>query len=155
MRYKGTSKPLPEIAGELGVDAIVEGSVVRAGRQVRITAQLIHAASDTHLWAESYERELTTILSLQSEVAQAIAQAVQAKITPEEKRRLVSARPPINPAVERPWPNPTALWRSRHAARYPLRPDFDHGRIAPSPGGFQQISGVDLGFCFRDYTNVT
>src|SRR5262249_33635085 len=73
MRYKCSAKPLPEIARELGVDAIVEGSVLRAGGKVRITAQLIHAASDTHIWAESYDRDLTNVLSLQSEVAQAIA----------------------------------------------------------------------------------
>lgn len=113
MRYKGASKPLPEIATELGVDAIVEGSVLRAGAQVRITAQLIHAASDIHLWAESYDRDLTSILTLQSEVAQAIAQAIQAKITPEEKRRLAAVRPAINPAALELYLKGRHFWNQR------------------------------------------
>jgi TolB-like protein/Flp pilus assembly protein TadD len=92
MRYKGSDKPLPEIAGELGVDAVVEGSVLRADDEVRITAQLMHAATDEHLWAESYQRELRDILALQSEVAGAVAQAIQVAITPEEQVRLASTR---------------------------------------------------------------
>ena len=70
MLYKGTNKPLPEIARELNVDAVVEGSVLRAGDRVRITAQLIHAETDQHLWAESYERELRDILALQRRSSQ-------------------------------------------------------------------------------------
>src|SRR6266436_8653506 len=68
MQYKGVHKPLREIARELEVDAIVEGSVLRAGRRVRITAQLIDAPKETHLWAESYERDLRDVLALQAEV---------------------------------------------------------------------------------------
>ena len=79
---------------------------------MRITAQLIHAASDTHVWAESYDRDLTSILSLQSEVAQAIAQAVRAKITPEEKRRL-SARPAVNPAAHELYLKGRHFWNQR------------------------------------------
>jgi serine/threonine protein kinase/Tfp pilus assembly protein PilF len=96
MRYKGSGKSLPEIAEELHVDGVVEGSVLRAGPRVRITAQLIHAATDTHLWAESYERDLEDVLVLQSEVARAIAREIQVAVTPEEKRRMGSARP-VNP----------------------------------------------------------
>jgi len=73
MHYKGVRKPLPEIAQELQVDGIVEGTVLRSGEQVRISAQLIHGPTDTHLWADSYERDLRNVLALQSEVAQAIA----------------------------------------------------------------------------------
>jgi len=98
MRYKGSDKPLPEIARELNVDAFVEGSVLRAGDRVRITAQLIHAATDQHLWAKSYERDLVDVLALQSEVARAIADEVQAKLTPQERARLARARP-VNPAA--------------------------------------------------------
>jgi TolB-like protein len=96
MRYKGTKKSLPEIARELNVDGIVEGSVTRSGLRVRITAQLIHAPSDHHLWAETYERDLGDILKLQSEVAEAIAQQVQAQVTPQQQARLRSARA-VNP----------------------------------------------------------
>jgi len=96
MRYTANDKSLPEIAEELNVDAVVEGSVLRVGQQVRITAQLIHAATDTHLWAESYERDLQDVLLLQSEVARTIAREIQVAVTPEESRRLASARP-VNP----------------------------------------------------------
>ncbi len=96
MRYKATDKSLPEIAEELNVDAVVEGSVLRVGQRVRITAQLIHATTDTHLWAERYERDLQDVLLLQSEVARAIAREIQLAVTPEETRRLASARR-VNP----------------------------------------------------------
>ena len=96
MRYKGTKKSLPEIARELNVDGIVEGSVMRSGQRVRITAQLIHAPSDRHLWAETYERDLGDVLRLQSEVAEAIAQQVRAQVTPQQQARLHSART-VNP----------------------------------------------------------
>jgi len=96
MRYKKTDKPLPQIAKELNVDAVIEGSVLRAGNRVRITAQLIQGSNDRHLWAESYERDLRDILALQSEVARAITSEVKAKVTPEEQLRLGSHRP-VNP----------------------------------------------------------
>jgi TolB-like protein/Tfp pilus assembly protein PilF/aminoglycoside phosphotransferase (APT) family kinase protein len=93
MRFKGTTTPLPEIAAELGVDAVVEGSVVRAGDRVRVTAQLIEAETDQHIWAESYERDLTDILSLQGEVARAIAREIQVALTPLEEQRLGGGSP--------------------------------------------------------------
>ncbi|MDA2930532.1 protein kinase, partial [Acidobacteria bacterium AH-259-O06] len=96
MRYKETDKSIPQIARELGVDAVIEGSVLRAGDRVRITAQLIHGTTDEHLWAESYARDLHDVLTLQAEVARAIAQEIQVAVTPEETRRLASAHP-VNP----------------------------------------------------------
>lgn len=96
MRYKGSDKPLPEIARELSVDAVVEGSVLRAGERVRITAQLIRAIPERHLWADNYDRDLDDILTLSSEVAQTIAREIQVTLTPEEQARLASARP-VNP----------------------------------------------------------
>ena len=96
MRYKGTKKSLPEIARELNVDGIVEGSVMRSGNRVRITAQLLHAPTDKHLWAEAYERDLGDVLRLQNEVAEAIAQQVRAQLTPQQEVRLRSA-PAVNP----------------------------------------------------------
>lgn len=88
MQYKGVHKSLPQIAKELNVDAVVEGSVMRSGNQVRITAQLIQAANDKHLWAESYDRELQDVLGLQSEVARDIAGQVRAQLTPQEQVHL-------------------------------------------------------------------
>jgi TolB-like protein/DNA-binding winged helix-turn-helix (wHTH) protein/Tfp pilus assembly protein PilF len=96
MRYKGTKKSLPEIARELNVEGIVEGSVTRSGRRVRITAQLLDAPTDHHLWAETYERNLGDMLGLQSEVAEAIAQQVQVQLTPQQRAQFRSARP-VNP----------------------------------------------------------
>jgi TolB-like protein/Tfp pilus assembly protein PilF len=92
MRYKNTQKSLPEIGKELSVDAIVEGSVQREGDRVRISARLVRAATDQHMWADAYDRELRDVLILQNEVARTIAQQVQAKLTPEEHARLSSAR---------------------------------------------------------------
>jgi adenylate cyclase len=96
MRYKGTKKSLPEIARELKVDGIVEGSIARSGGRVRITAQLINTATDQHLWADSYERDLGDILKLQNEVAHAIAQQVRAQLTPQNQARLGAAQA-VNP----------------------------------------------------------
>ncbi|PYV23788.1 MAG: hypothetical protein DMG24_13165 [Acidobacteria bacterium] len=98
MHYKGTHKSLPEIGRELKVDAILEGTVLRSGGRVRITAQLIQASTDMHVWAETYERDLSDVLALQSEVARSIANGIRIKLTPQEKVRLASARP-VNPEV--------------------------------------------------------
>jgi serine/threonine-protein kinase len=92
MRYKDSEKSVPEIAGELGVDALIEGSVLSSGGRVRITAQLIDGATDAHLWAEDYERELKDVLTLQSEVARQIAQEVDSSLTPSEEERLIRRR---------------------------------------------------------------
>jgi TolB-like protein/DNA-binding winged helix-turn-helix (wHTH) protein/Tfp pilus assembly protein PilF len=98
MPYKGTKKALPEIAKELNVDGIIEGSVMRSGQRVRITAQLLYGPTDKHLWAETYERDLGDVLSLQSEVAQAIAQQVRAQLTPNQQSQLRLAHV-VNPAA--------------------------------------------------------
>lgn len=92
MRYKGAGKSLPEIARELNVDAVIEGSVLRSGERVRITARLIHAASDQHLWAETYDRDFLDILSLQSEISRQVANEVMIILSPEEDARLASGR---------------------------------------------------------------
>ncbi|MEO8227124.1 MAG: hypothetical protein ABI637_06805, partial [Gemmatimonadota bacterium] len=99
MQYAGRRRPpAPEIARALDVDAIVEGSVVRAGDKVRITAQLIDARADRHLWAQSFERQSSDVLALQAELASAIASAINARITPREQTRLAAARS-IDPAA--------------------------------------------------------
>ena len=93
MQYKGARKPLPQIAQELGVDAVVEGSVQRSGDRVRISAQLIDARADQHLWARSYERDLRNVLALQDDVAQAIANELKIKLASEGQPRLTGSRP--------------------------------------------------------------
>jgi TolB-like protein/DNA-binding winged helix-turn-helix (wHTH) protein len=96
MQYKGVHKSLPQIARELNVNAVVEGTVVRSGERVRITAQLIAASADKHLWAESYEGELRDILGLQNQVAAAIAAQVRATLTPQQQATL-RATPVVDP----------------------------------------------------------
>ncbi|MFQ5818342.1 MAG: protein kinase, partial [Terriglobia bacterium] len=96
MQYKGARKPLPEIARELNVDAVVEGSVLQIGDQVRITTQLIGAMPERHLWAQSYDRDLRNVLALHSEVARAIAREIKIAVTPEEEARLARTRS-VNP----------------------------------------------------------
>ena len=98
MRFKGAAPPLNEIARTLNVDAVLEGSVQRSGDRVRVSVQLIHVSTDAHLWAREYERELTDVLKLQSDVAGAVADEVRARVTAEERARLASAGS-VNPAA--------------------------------------------------------
>ena len=98
MRYKGAAKPLPQIARELGVDGVITGSVQREGDRVRITAQFINAATEEPLWAERYERGLTSILAMQSDLARAIAREIKGTLSPQEETRLGRARQ-VNPAT--------------------------------------------------------
>lgn len=88
MQYKGTQKPLPQIARELNVDAAVEGTVKRSGNRVRITAQLLHARTDRHLWAETYERDFEDVVRLERQVALAIAHEVTGRLTPAQETRM-------------------------------------------------------------------
>lgn len=92
MGLKDTRLSVPEIASKLHVDAIVEGSVIREGNQVRVNAQLIRGATDEHFWSEAYDRELQDALALQSEVAQSIARKVEVTVTGKEHERLAAAR---------------------------------------------------------------
>jgi len=109
MRFKGTRSSLPQIARELNVDAVVEGSALRAVNQVRISVQLVDAASDSSLWAKSYDRDLADVLSLQREVTRAIAEEIRIQLTPEEQSRL-KPRGPVNPAAHVAYLQGRFLW---------------------------------------------
>jgi TolB-like protein/Tfp pilus assembly protein PilF len=98
MKYRDTKKSMKEIAQELGVTYILEGSVRRSGNKVRVTGQLIHAATDEHVWAEKYDRDLTDIFTIQSELSSQIAAAMKAALSPEEKA-LIARKPTDNPAA--------------------------------------------------------
>ena len=100
MQYKDARKPLPTIARELSVDAVVEGSIVRAGEKVRITAKLIRASTEDTLWAHSYEADLRDVLSMQSAVARSVASEVGITLTSQEQARLANARP-VDPEAHR------------------------------------------------------
>ena len=115
MLYKGTKKSLPQIARELQVDGVVEGSVIRVGNRVRITAQLIRAPTDVHLWAKSYERDLGDALALQDEVARAIADEIRVKVTPEQQSRLSSSRH-VNPEAHDAYLRGLFYWNKRGRA---------------------------------------
>jgi TolB-like protein len=98
MQFKSTTKSIAQIGAQLGVSHVLEGSVRRAGQRVRITAQLIRVSDETHLWAQSYERGLHDVLGVQAEVARAVAQEIQIKLTPHDKQRLhPEKRRSINP----------------------------------------------------------
>ena len=109
MRFKGTHPPLSELARDLHVDGVVEGSALQVGDRVRITVQLVDVATDRSLWAKSYERSLTDILALQSEVAHAIADEIRIQVTPDERARLRS-RGSVVPAAHVAYLQGSFLW---------------------------------------------
>ncbi len=114
MPYKGVRKPLPQIARELNVDAVVEGTVLRSDKQVRITAQLIRAPADKHLWAESYEGDLRDTLALQKKVARAIAEQIRIKVTPQEETVLQNVKV-VNPEAYENYLKGRYFWNKRTA----------------------------------------
>src|SRR5438132_2661662 len=152
MRYKRTQKSLPEIARELDVDAIVEGAVNRAGDRVRITAQLVRAANDQHLWAETYERDMSDVLLLQDEVARSIAQQIQVKVTPAEHERLTHARK-VDPEVYELYLKGRYFWGMRTEASIQKAIDIFQQAITKDPMYGAAYSGLadcysSLGFSF-------
>jgi tetratricopeptide (TPR) repeat protein len=112
MQYKGVNKLLPEIANELKVDAIVEGSLLYSGDRVRITIQLLQATPERHLWAESYERNTSDILALQNEVTRAIATEIKAELTPQEQTHLISIRQ-VDPGAYKAYLKGRYFWNKR------------------------------------------
>ncbi len=112
MPYKGARKPLPQIARELNVEAVVEGTVLRSGKQVRITAQLIQAPADKHLWAQSYEGGVHDTLALQKKVARAIAEQIRIKLTPQEEAVLVNVKV-VNPEAYENYLKGRYFWGKR------------------------------------------
>jgi TolB-like protein/DNA-binding winged helix-turn-helix (wHTH) protein/Flp pilus assembly protein TadD len=134
MVYKRARKPLPEIARELNVDAVVEGTVVQAGDRVRITAQLIQVPADKHLWAESYEGNVRDTLALQNRVARAIAEQIRIKLTPREQAALDSGKP-VNPDAYEEYLKGRYFWNKRTADG--LQKAKDH---------FNQAIAIDSGF---------
>ena len=112
MQYKGTKKPVPQIARELNVDAVLEGTVTRDKGRVRITAQLIAAAPEKHLWADKYEGSLNEILTLQDAVANAVAHEIQIKVTPRERALLATPRA-VDPAAYEAYSKGRYLWERK------------------------------------------
>lgn len=147
MCYRATTKPLPEIARELGVDAAVEGSITRAGDRVRITVQLIDARRDWHLWAHSYERDLQDILRLQRAVARDVTAAIHGTLTADESSRLGPVRG-IDPDAHEAYLKGCYFWHKRTADDLGRSVEFFQRAIerdalyAPAYAGLAQASGV-------------
>jgi eukaryotic-like serine/threonine-protein kinase len=133
MHYKGTKKSLPEIARELKVDAVVEGTVQRAGDRVGIRVQLIQAATDRHLWVETYERDLRDVLGLQSEIAHAIAREIQAKITSAEQVRLARNRSVNRKAFDDDLQGRYLYWHMRTKENLEEAIEYFQGAISADP----------------------
>ena len=141
MRYKGARQPLPEIAQALNVDAIVEGTVLRSAGRVRIAAQLIHAASDTHLWAKQYDSDLRDVLALQSDVARAIADEIQIQLSPQEKSRLARSRP-VDPAAYEAFLKGRHLWYRRSPDALTRSVELLQQSISLDPGHALAYAGL-------------
>jgi tetratricopeptide (TPR) repeat protein len=141
MQYKETKKPLPEIARELQVDALVEGTVARSGDRLRITANLIQASPERHVWAASYERDLREVLTLQNEVARTIAQQIEVKVTPEEHARL-SASHPVDAEAYKLYIKGRYFWVKRNRESFKLAMDYFQQAIERDPSYAAPYSGL-------------
>ena len=141
MRYKDTKKSLPEIAKELQVDALVEGTVARAGDRLRITANLVQASPERHLWAESYERDLRDVLTLQNDVARTIAQQIQVELTPEENARL-SASHAVDPEAYKLFIKGRYFWVKRNRESLDRAMDYFQQAIDRDPSYAAPYSGL-------------
>lgn len=153
MQYKGARKSLPQIARELSVDAVIEGSVLRSGDRIRITAQLIHAASDQHLWAESYERDFRDILSVQSEIARRVAEEVKIILTPEERARLGNIRQ-VNPEAHELYLKARYHWNKRTEDSVKKALSYFHQVIDRDPTYAQGYAGLADSYNILGYYNI-
>jgi TolB-like protein/DNA-binding winged helix-turn-helix (wHTH) protein/Flp pilus assembly protein TadD len=140
-RFKDTHLSVSEIAKTLHVDAIVEGSVIRDGSRIRVQAQLIRATTDEHFWSEAYDRELRDVLSLQSDVAQSIAQRVEVTVTGEEHARISSA-PTVDPEAYEAYLKGRYYWNKRTAAGMPRAALYFQQAITKDPGYGAAYSGL-------------
>ena len=141
MTYKGAHKSLPQIARELNVDAVVEGTVLRSGNQVRITAQLIQAPADKHLWAQSYEGDLRETLTLQRQVARAIAEEIRIELTPHEQDVLKSVKA-VNPDAYEAYLKGRYFWNKRTADGMKKAIDYFNQAIEKDPNYAQAYAGL-------------
>jgi TolB-like protein/DNA-binding winged helix-turn-helix (wHTH) protein/Tfp pilus assembly protein PilF len=141
MHYRDSSKALPEIARELGVDAVVEGSVARSGNRVRIDAQLIQAPTDRHLWAKSYERDIQDVLALQGELARTIASEVQIQLTPKEQERLGNTAA-VKPEAYEAYLKGRFFWNKRSKEAIDKSIEYFNEAIRLDPGYAAAYSGL-------------
>src|ERR1700674_4124856 len=148
MRYKGTRQPLPEIAKELNVDGIVEGAVVQSAERVRVEAQLIQATTDRHVWASTYERSLGDAVLLQSEVARAIANAIQVQLTPQEQARLGRTQS-VDPQTYELYLKGRYFWNKRDEDSLRKSIDYFQQAIQHSPNYALAYAGLAEAYVVR------
>ena len=141
MVYKGARKPLPQIARELNVDAVVEGTVLRSGDEIRITAQLIEASTDKHLWSQSYEGELRDTLALQNRVASAIADQIRINLTPQEQAALKNVKV-VNPEAYESYLKGRYFWNKRTGDGLKVALAYFKQAIEEDPQYAQAYSGL-------------
>jgi TolB-like protein/DNA-binding winged helix-turn-helix (wHTH) protein/Flp pilus assembly protein TadD len=141
MAYKHARKPLPQIARELNVDAVVEGTVLRSGDRVRITAQLIEASSDKHLWSASYEGELRDTLALQNQVARAIAEQIRINLNPQELAALKTVKV-VNPQAYESYLKGRYFWNKRTADGLKVALAYFNQAIEENPKYAEAYSGL-------------
>jgi len=141
MRYKAVHEPLSQIANELNVDAVIEGSVLKAGDRVRITAQLVHASTDTHLWAQSYEGDLHDVLLLQDNVARAIADEIRIRVTPQEQVRLHTTQQ-VNPEAHEAYLKGRYHWNKRNAQGFKSAVSYFQQAIDKDPDYAPAYAGL-------------
>ena len=141
MPYKRARKPLPQIARELGVDAVVEGTVLRSGNQVRITAQLIEAPADKHIWAHSYEGNLGDTLALQNQVARTIAEQIRISLNPQEQAALKNHRT-VDPDAYVSYLKGRYFWNKRTADGLKQAISYFAAAIEKDPNYAQAYSGL-------------
>jgi len=146
MQYKSKPKPMAQIARELNVDAVVEGTVMRSGDRVRITAQLIEARQDRHLWAETYEDDLRDVLALQDRVAKTIAGEVRVKLTPDEQTRLATARR-VNPQAQDAYLTGRYYWNRRTTVA--VRKSCDYFQLAIDKDPTYAVAYAGLADCYN------
>lgn len=142
MHYKGKTKPLPEIASELKVDGVVEGTVQRSGDRVLVRAQLIHAPSDTHLWVQTYERDVKDVLVMQNEIAQAIAREVQAKTSSSDPRSATAQRPVRPKAFDEYLQGRYLFWNKRTEENLQKSIEHFQNAIKEDPGYALPYAGL-------------
>ncbi|MDH3255517.1 MAG: hypothetical protein OEM62_11030, partial [Acidobacteriota bacterium] len=143
MRYKDAEKPISEIARELNVDAVIEGSVVREGNRVGITAQLIEVATETNLWADRYEREIASILTLQGEMARAIAGEIEVTLTPGEEALLTRERE-IDPEAYENYLKGQSNWQTLTPAGFDAAEAYFEAALEKDPDYAQAHAGMAM-----------
>jgi TolB-like protein/DNA-binding winged helix-turn-helix (wHTH) protein/Tfp pilus assembly protein PilF len=141
IQYKGTHKSLPQIARELNVDAVVEGTVLRVGNRVRIRTQLIYAPADRHIWAQAYVRDLQDVLALQANLAHDIASEIQLKLSSQQKASLPAAGP-VDPEAHELYLKGRFFWNKRDPAGFAKAVDYFQQAIAKDPNYAQAYAGL-------------